>query len=138
MAATEGMDQNRLSAEYLRLLNSLAAELDRGMQAIARNALSEFEESVSLQLELSSRLAGCAAPAGAQVLTHSSELDPELRDQIRAADAKLQKLNRSYAALINQSSQSVALMISLCKSFSGQIQEDSSGRSKQQTWSCRI
>jgi hypothetical protein len=140
MAAVEAKDQGKLAAEYLRLLESLATELDRGMQAIAGNVVSEFEDSVSSQLDLSRRLANCVQPAHSAIpaLADPEELDSDLRRQISAASEKLQNLNRCYAALISQSSHSVALMISLCKSFNGQLQEDFGGRSKQQTWSCRI
>jgi hypothetical protein len=58
--------------------------------------------------------------------------------QIRTADGTLQQLNRRYAALLQHSSRSVALMTSLFSSFHGQFQEASGPRLKHQTWSCQM
>ncbi|KAA6464441.1 hypothetical protein DYQ86_00235 [Acidobacteria bacterium AB60] len=131
---------NKRAEECLRLLESMAAELGRGMQAIARNELAGFEESVSTQAELAARLSESAScvSAGPQVPSFASELDPNLRAQIRDAYLRLQQLNRTYAALINESTRSVQRMISLCHSFGGQMREDFGRSSKQQTWSCRM
>jgi hypothetical protein len=65
-------------------------------------------------------------------------IDDDMLRQIRAADDTLQSLNRRYAALLQHSSRSIALMASLFSSFQGQIQEDSGSRLKQQTWSCQM
>ena len=58
--------------------------------------------------------------------------------QIHGAAETLQTLNQRYSALLQHSSRSVALMVSLFSSFRGQIQEASGPRLKQQTWSCQM
>jgi hypothetical protein len=58
--------------------------------------------------------------------------------QVQTAGDTLQKLNRRYAALLQHSSRSVALMASLFSSYKGQIKEASGPGLKHQTWSCRM
>ena len=53
-------DRDMKAAEYLQSLRSMTDELERAMQAIARNALREFEESIDSQQVLSARLARLA------------------------------------------------------------------------------
>jgi hypothetical protein len=65
-------------------------------------------------------------------------LDNDMTNQIQAASGVLQKLNLRYAALLQHSSRSVALMASLFSSFKGQFQEASGPRLKHQTWSCQV
>jgi hypothetical protein len=65
-------------------------------------------------------------------------LGPEMMQQVRVAGDALQNLNRRYAALLQHSSRSVALMASLFSSYKGQFKEASGPRLKHQTWSCRM
>jgi len=65
-------------------------------------------------------------------------VDEDSVRQIRIASDQLQRLNQRYAALLQHSSRSVALMASLFGSFKGQFQEASGPRLKQQTWSCQM
>jgi len=135
-------DRDLKAAEYLQSLRSMTRELERAMQAIAGNALTDFEESIDKQQLLSARLAGLAddlcVPLEAQSNIARASIDEDMLRQIRAADDTLQSLNRRYAALLQHSSRSIALMASLFSSFQGQIQEDSGSRLKQQTWSCQM
>ena len=135
-------DRDLKAAEYLQSLRSMTRELERAMQAIAGNALSDFEESIDKQQLLSARLAGLAddlcVPLETQPAIARVSIDDDMLRQIRAADDTLQSLNRRYAALLQHSSRSIALMASLFSSFQGQIQEDSGSRLKQQTWSCQM
>ena len=135
-------DRNRKAAEYLVLLRSLAAELERAMKAISRNALSELEESVSNQQTLSAQLSVLAeeisGPLKENPAAPRSGIDPDLMGQILTSNEVLQKLNRAYAALLQHSSRSVALMVSLFDSMRGQFQEVSGPRLKHQTWSCQM
>jgi hypothetical protein len=142
MGSAGVQDRELKAAEYLQVLRALGLELERAMQAISRNALVEFEESVEAQQALSSRLgqlAGAlAAPLAADSPKVDVRLDGEMTSQIQAASKTLEGLNRRYAALLEHSSRSVALMASLFRSFQGEFQEASGARSKQQTWSCQM
>ena len=135
-------DRQLKAAEYLQSLRALAVELERAMDAIARNSLAEFEESVEAQQSLSSRLGELARELSAPLETDSANtearLDHDMTNLIQSASGTLQKLNLRYAALLDHSSRSVAMMASLFSSFKGQFQEASGPRLKHQTWSCRM
>lgn len=142
MTAGNGNERSAGLEEYLQLLRLLALELDRAMLAIAENALETLEESVANQETLSARLHQLAAELKSQSHGDAASLpqlpDENLMQQIRKASDSLQFLNRRYAALLVQSSQSVAMMVSLFSSFQGQLREGSGPRLKVQTWSSRV
>jgi DNA-binding HxlR family transcriptional regulator len=142
MNTTGVQDRDLKAVEYLQSLRSLTHELERAMQAIAHNALSELEESIDSQQMLSARLGELAndmcVPLEADPAISLPSLDEDLRQQIRSASDTLQKLNHRYAALLRHSSRSLASMASLFSSFQGQFQEASGPRLKHQTWSCQM
>jgi hypothetical protein len=142
MTAAGVQDRELRAAEYLESLRSMTRELERAMQAIAGNDLPGFEESIDSQQVLSARLAALAedlcVPLRPQPSLGRPSMDEAMLQQIRSADETLQSLNRRYAALLQHSSRSIALMASLFSSFQGQIQEVSGSRLKQQTWSCQM
>lgn len=142
MISAGPQDRNRQATEYLQILRSLTSELKLALHAISHNALSHFEESIADQEVLSTRLGMLAGelscPREADPMTSRTGIDSDLKCQILAAVEELQKLNRGYAALLQHSSHSVALMASLVGSFKGQFQEASGPRSKYQTWSCQM
>jgi hypothetical protein len=142
MTAAGNLERQAQAAEYLQLLQSLTAEIERAIAAIAQNALSDLEESVANQQILSERITVIArrlsVPLESGVAMRRAVGDDALRSQIVSANEKLQTLNRGYAALLQHSSRSVALMASLFASFQGQIQEASGARAKVQTWSCQM
>ncbi|HTV16403.1 MAG TPA: hypothetical protein VME68_16915 [Acidobacteriaceae bacterium] len=124
--------------EHLRLLQLLARELERAMQAIVRNDLADLEESIGTQQDLSRQLSALAEhlradSPGLRAATRNHTLQP----QIDQAAAELRRLNLRYSILVEHSSRSVAMMASLFNSFRGQLQEGTGDRSKQQTWSCQ-
>jgi hypothetical protein len=135
-------DRELKAAEYLQSLRALAAELERAMQAIARNDLKEFEESIAIQQSLCSGLGELAndlsAPLEVYAESMGARTDNDMTKQIQDASGVLQQLNHRYAALLQLSSRSVALMASLFSSFKGQFQEASGPRLKHQTWSCQV
>lgn len=135
-------DRNQNAAEYLQLLRLLSCELEKAMQAIALNALSDLEESVASQQVLSARLTALVneicAPLEAGPSASQARLDESVMQQIHAESDTLQKLNRRYAALLQHSSRSVALMTALFSSVNGQLKEASGPRLKYQTWSCQM
>lgn len=124
------------------MLRSLAAELEKAMQAIAANNLQELEESVASQQDLSARLSQLAvamsSPPPAQSLPAADCIAPDLMREIRGAAAELQRLNLRYSYLLQHSSRSVELMAALFNSFKGQFKEASGARLKLQTWSCQM
>jgi hypothetical protein len=142
MTSAGSRDRNLTASEYLNSLHSLTSELETAMQAIARNALPELEQSVAAQQTLSERLCGLAddlcLPLGVEPSISNAPLDPDLARQLRTATDTLQTLNCKYAALLQHSSRSVALMASLFSSFQGHLQEASGPRLKHQTWSCQM
>jgi hypothetical protein len=135
-------DRNTKAAEHLESLHSLANELEKAMRAIANNAVSDLEESVTNQQILCARLIKLAGELSLPVEDYPSAsigaIDEDLMHQIWAASGTLHQLNQRYAALLQHSSRSVALMTSLFSSFQGQIQEVSGPGSKHQTWSCQM
>lgn len=129
------------AGEHLQLLRSLAQELERAMQAIARNDIDALELSIANQQEMSSQLNALAeeTKASPAALPFSSDsIDPDLTQQIRAASGELQQLNLRYSILLQHSSRSVALMASLFSSFRGEFKEASGIRLSRQTWSCQM
>ena len=142
MTVASVQDRNQQAVEYLYVLRSLATELERAMQAIAQNRLSDLEDSVANQQMLSSRLGELVCelcvPLEADTAVFQTDTDDDQMRQIFTASAALQKLNQRYAALLKHSSRSVALMASLFSSFKGQFQEASGSRLKHQTWSCQM
>jgi hypothetical protein len=142
MIAAGVQDREGVAAEYLQSLHWLTAELEKAMQAIAENALSDLEESIANQQVLSARLSKLAnqmcIPLETKASIAPAGLDEKLKQQIYSANESLQKLNHRYAALLQHSSRSVALMTSLFNSFKGQFQEASGPRLKHQTWSCQM
>jgi hypothetical protein len=141
MIGADVKTRNTKAGEHLALLNSLARELERAMNAIASNNLRELEDSIAAQQILSGQLSDLAqelsAPAPQDAAPVES-IDPTLRAQIGAANAELQKLNLRYSCLIQHSSRSVALMASLLNSFRLQLREASGEGLTQRTLSCQV
>jgi len=112
------------------------------MHAIAQNALPDLEESVASQQALSSRLTALVneicVPLEAEASASQTLLNENAMQQIRIASESLRNLNRRYAALLQHSSRSIALMAALFNSVKGQIKEASGPRLKYQTWSCQM
>jgi len=142
MISTSVQDRNGKLEEYLRLLNSMAFELERAMSAISQNSIKALEGSLANQeafstrlLELADDLSECDRQDSRGPSTAGDE---SLMRQVKAAGDTLQSLNRQYAALLKFSSHSVAMMVSLFSSYQGRLQEDPGSRLKLQTWSCRV
>jgi hypothetical protein len=142
MIATQVEDRNGKLGEYLEHLQAMALELERSMHAIAQHSLAPLEDSIANQQALAFRLSILAGDLGkprqsGSTATSAGE-EQSLLLQIRNATERLQSLNECYAALLKHSSHSVGLMISLFRSFRGQMQEESGAGSKHQTWSCQV
>ena len=131
-----------VAASYLLQLQALAREICVAMDAIARNAITSFQESVAKQEMLCAVLANLANNIG--VPTNSSEQlvlglsDDSVARKIRATTKAIRDLNLQYAALLKHSGRSIALLVSLCRTHTGQLQEAGLSSSKRQTWSCEM
>lgn len=113
------------------------------MHAIAGNNLRQFEDSITAQQILAARLSDLAeelrTPAAEDARNMApNNIDEDLRAQIGAANAELQKLNLRYSFLIQHSSRSVALMASLLNSFRLQLREASGEDRQHRTLSCQV
>jgi hypothetical protein len=134
--------RDQLVASYLQQLQALAAEISVAMDAIAANALSRLQESVSKQEMLCFNLATMANTVSEG--TRSSDrplaehIDGAVELKIRAATKAIRELNLQYAALLKHSGKSIALLSLLCNSHTGRFQEARGSRMKYQTWSCEM
>lgn len=137
MGAAGDQDIGLRVAQYLEQSHRLAAELQRGMDSIAANALADFEESITNQHAIAAQLTelakDLALPAHGS-LTGSALRDSQMAAQIQAANRHLQVLNKRYSALLRHSNHSVAQMISLLTSLKGYYRQTSG--SSHQGWSC--
>ena len=137
MGAVGDQDLGLRAAQYLEHLRGLAAELERGMDSIAADALADFEDSITNQQTIAAHLDELVMDFGLPAhgsLKDSLHGDPEMAAQIQAANRHLQALNKRYSALLRHSSHSVAQMISLFESLKGYYRQTSG--SSQQRWSC--
>ena len=133
----------KFAAAYLQHLQELASEMDVAMAAIAGNALNTLEESVARQEMLCASLSSIVRAAGENLYITEDQLlppglDPAVAHKIRATSHAIQDLNLQYAALLQHSGKSIALLSALCKNHTGQTQEARGIRSKYQTWSCEM
>ena len=121
-------------AAYLRQMDDLRDEIQSAMRAIAGNSLSVLEGSLWRQEVLCTSLRHLARTLGPDAL--SGPLTARLRDTSLA----LQELNRTYALLIQQSSQSADLLYRLCRGYRDQTSATPTPSLRPsdsvQTWSC--
>jgi hypothetical protein len=120
---TNGATVREQAPEYLQCLQDLARELESAMQSIAANGLPSFEESVSRQLVLCSRLTTLAAHHQTRrkkpVLESAAPAGDDLSARIEDAKARLLKLNRNYSALLNHTRRTVQMFAGLARCYSG-------------------
>lgn len=132
---------DEIANAYLLQLQDLAFEISRAMEAIATNSLASFQESVARQEMLCHMIAGIAKTIRGKVWSPEQHLlvsDRFLEARIRETSEAIRKQNLQYAALLRHSGRSIALLVSLCQSHSGQFQEARGSRLKRQTWSCEM
>lgn len=122
--------------EYLRAVQSLSAEMNTGLAALAGNDLERFESSIAAQERLCETARGLFhllrrnSPPGAQSAPTSQ--------QLAAAGGKLRQQNRVYAAVLVRAAQVGGALLSL-------YQESPRGYSREgrivpatNTWSCEV
>jgi hypothetical protein len=134
--------RDQFAATYLQQLQALAFEISIAMDAIAANAITNFQESVAKQEILCDVLATMANTIGKNPRTSEQSLlalsDMSVERRIQATIGAIRELNLRYAALLQHSGRSIALLASLCRSHTGQHLEAGRPRSKRQTWSCEM
>jgi hypothetical protein len=134
--------RDQLAASYLQQLQALAFEISVAMDAIATNALTSFQQSIAKQEMLCAVLATMANTIRKEVRSSEQALlvssDGSIERKIQATSGAIRELNLQYAALLKHSGRSIALLVSLCRSHTGQLQEAHGLRSKRQTWSCEM
>jgi hypothetical protein len=139
-SALETHDQ--LQVAYLWHLHMLASEISNAISLIASNSLSSFQDSLAKQEELcftlaalsNSRKKSASASSGSEPLSLVGSVDAEIRETIRL----IRNLTRQYAIVLNQAVKTASILISLCKSHTGEFQEAHEPRRKHQTWSCEM
>jgi hypothetical protein len=133
---------DQLAASYLQQLQALAFEISVAMDAIAKNAVASFQESVAKQEMLCAVLANLAKNIGVSGTSFEGPpvvlSDNSVARKIEATTTAIRNLNLQYAALLKHSGRSIALLASLCRTHTGQLQETNLSRSKRQTWSCEM
>ena len=134
-------EQNHLSNEYLATLRVLAAEVEGGMSALARNQLPQFREHVARQENLCSKLQDlvitlCASRKHDLRLTGGN--NPDVEKQIHAAHRKLAEVNHQYALLLERSNRSLSLLTALCRAYSDRFEQTRSRPGQCATWSCEV
>jgi len=120
-------------AVYLRQMDELRDEIQSAMLAIAGNSLTVLEGSLWRQEVLCTSLKHLARTFG------PDDLAGPLTARIRETSLALQELNRTYAQLVQQSSQSADLLYRLCRSYKDQTTSSHSPlrpSATAQTWSC--
>jgi hypothetical protein len=133
--------REQLAGIYLQRLQALAMEIGTAMDAIAANEIRSFQDSVARQEMLCATLASMANTVGLGVRSSDPffpSIDVALGPEIRTATRAIRELNLQYAALLKHSGRSIALLASLCRTHTGQFQEDRGPRLKRQTWSCEM
>lgn len=134
--------RDQVATTYLQQLQALAFEISAAMDAIAANALPKFQESVARQEALCANLVNMADTVSDGFQSSEQPLlsciDTAVELKIRTTSRAIRELNLKYAALLKHSGRSLALLISLCRSHTGQFQEARGSRLKHQTWSCEM
>jgi len=106
--------RDKLAATYLQHLQMLASEITVAMDAIAANALSTLQESVSKQEMLCASLVAMSDAVsvefGSPEQPLPSHLDAAVGTKIRETTGAIRNLNLQYAALLKHSSRSIALL----------------------------
>lgn len=101
-------DGTAVAQQYLKQAAALKLELLAAMDAIAKNSLPDFEQSLWQQEMLSGGMRRSLQ------LLRNLHLQPALLAELRSANASLQQLSRTYQGLIGQASQSAALLSGVC------------------------
>lgn len=139
-ADTKRRDQQ--VTNYLQYMQALRVEMATAMECIADSALTPLQECISRQEALCAELVllvkALKPGTPSTALASPANVDPTMAVRVREAGESLRQTNLEYSALLKHSSRSLALLSSLCNTYTGQQQEARGPRSKYQTWSCEM
>ncbi len=122
--------------EYLHAVQSLSAEMNAALSALAGNDLERFESSVATQERLCETARGLFhllrrdSPPGVQpaLISH----------QLAAAAGELRQKNRVYAAVLMRAAQVCGALLSLCQESPRGYSQDGRIMPATNTWSCEV
>ncbi|MGI4756693.1 MAG: hypothetical protein ACRYGF_07585 [Janthinobacterium lividum] len=121
-------DAVTVGQQCLQQIEALQQQLQAGMDAIARNSLHDFEQSLWQQEMLTNGMRRSLA------LLSTLAVDAPLLQRVRQASASLQHTSRSYQKLVDQSSRSATVLHDLCSLYQhAPVQAEAT---KQQALSC--
>ncbi len=120
-------DGTAVAQHYLQQASALRLQLLTAMDAIGRNSLPEFEQSLWQQEMLSTGMHRTLQ------LLRTLHVQPSLLAELRSTNASLQQVSRTYQGLIGQASQSANLLRGVCTLYG---QAPSPPSSKQQLLHC--
>ena len=140
LMGSDAQTRSGAAGEHLELLRSLARELKRAIEAIAHNNLTELEDSIAMQQDLSLRLTDLARNRrdAAAHAPAPQNLDGDLRERFTPLPVSCRNSNLRYSLPLEHSSRSAAQMAALFRSFRGRRQEASGVRENQTTLSCQV
>lgn len=133
--------RQQFATSYLQSLQGLASEIAGAMQAISSNSMTTLHMSIARQQILCAELAAMehALAQGDRSNEHSGiPMDARVEIEIGIARRAIVELNLQYSYLLKHSGRTIALLLSLCRSRTGQSQEARGSRLKQKTWSCEM
>lgn len=122
--------QSPTAMSYLHDIGALQTELRSAMLAISGNRLSVLEDSLWRQQVLCTSLKHLSRSLSTEAV------ERPLLDRIQQASLDLQQLNRTYAQLVQQSSQSTDLLSRLCRSYGDTAPASAIAAAPTPTWSC--
>ena len=117
--------------DYLQAVQSLSAEMNVGLAAIAGNDLARFESSVAAQERLAETTRGLWQTLRAKPL-------PASLPQLRVAGKELQRNSRVYAAVVMRAAQVGSALLSLYQGSPRGYSGDGRAVPKKNTWSCEV
>lgn len=115
---------------YLQDVEALQGEMQSAMLAISGNRISVLEESLWRQQVL------CTSLKHLSQSLVAGPVETSLRNRICEANRALEQVNRSYAVLVQQSSQSTDLLLRLCRSYAEAAIPAHASAPQPLSWSC--
>lgn len=117
--------------EYLQAIQSLSAEMNAAISALAGNDLERFESSVAEQERLCETVRGLS-----RLLRRSSHVGTSHKQL--AAGRELRQQNRMYAAVLTRAAQICAALLSLYQDSSRGYTQDGRIIPDTHNWSCEV
>lgn len=121
MTTSMPFDSSVVALEYLQHVEAMQHQLQVATEAIMRNSLPDFEQSLWQQEMLTTCMRRNLA------VLRGAPLDAALLRQLQAAVAALHRATCMYQGLIGQCSHTASLLRSLC-TLHGQATPSTSGR----------